>query len=107
MVIAIPFIGLRGGTHLLTIGPWTAEPLRKAQPIKPPRWVPGRTLGPGRRGDSKDNPNRRQPVRKSGRDPGLLTLRAPHQRHGDAQARTITNSLPGTYGSRVYRLSNV
>ena len=100
MVIAIPFFKwLRGGTHLLTIGPWTAEPLRKAQPIEPPDVGAGKNPGtrPTRRLEGQ--PERRQPVRKSGRDPGLLTLRAPRRRHGDAQARTTTNSLPGTYAS--------
>jgi len=42
-----------------------------------------KTLGLGRQIDSQDSSRRRQPVRRSDRDPGLLTLRPPRVTVGD------------------------
>jgi len=66
-----PFLRLRDGTHPLAVGPVKPWPLIQARQIRPAMPVGcQKKLGPGRQIVSQDNPMRRQPTRRSGRDPG-------------------------------------
>src|SRR5712691_6362130 len=57
MVIAVPFLWLRDGTHPLAAGPVNPGLLhRTGRSGRCCRWVP-QNLGPGRQIDSQDNPN--------------------------------------------------
>jgi hypothetical protein len=51
------------------VGPVKPRPLTQARQIRLAAPVGARKLGPGRQIDSQDNPKRRQPTRRSGRDP--------------------------------------
>ncbi len=73
---------------------WEPRPLaRPGRSDRHRRWVP-ENLGPGRQIDSQDNPKRRQPTRRSGRDPGAPDpTRTSPQDHASRAGSTI-HTLP-------------
>jgi hypothetical protein len=92
---AIPFLRLKGW-HA-PAGRRTREPppLVQAGQIRPAPPVGARkNLGPGRQIDSQDNPRRRQPIRRSGRDPGPDRTPIPGQIPGGGAGALPTSSLP-------------
>ena len=94
---------LRDGTHPLAAGLGTlASYPGQAEPGRHRRWVP-KNLGPGRQVVSQDN-QRRQPISRSGRDPGhrpYARTRPNPRKQG--RKHTSTSSLPNR-GGRELRL---
>ena len=64
-----PFLWLRNGTHPLAVGPVKPWPLIQTRQIRPAAPAVPENLGPADR-SSRRTTHRRQPNRRSGRDPG-------------------------------------
>ena len=65
-----PFLRLRDGTHPLAVGPVKPWPLIQARQIRPAAPVGARKTGTRPTDRFARQPERRQPNRRSGRDPG-------------------------------------
>jgi hypothetical protein len=65
-----PFHRLRDGTHPLAVGPVKPWPLIQARQIRPAAPVGARKTGTRPTDRFARQPERRQPIRRSGRDPG-------------------------------------
>jgi hypothetical protein len=93
------FSGRRDGTHPLAARTCEPRPLpRPGRSARQHRWVPQK---PGTRPTDRfaGQPERRQPIRRSGRDPGLLTLRPRQLIVGEAApGAPPTLSLPTLNG---------
>ena len=89
-----PLLWLRDGTHPLAVGPCEPRPLAQARQIR--RAAPGgaRNPDPADRSSLAGQPERRQPNRRSGRDPGpdhARTIAKPRKQGREAPS---TVSLP-------------
>ena len=89
-----PFLRLRDGTHPLAVGPVKPRPLDPGQADQTGS-AGGcqKKLGPGRQIVLAGQPERRQPNRRSGRDPGPDLTPASSQDQGSRAGSTI-HSLP-------------
>src|SRR5712691_13551429 len=96
MVIAVPFLWLRDGTHPLAAGPVNPGLLhRTGRSGRCCRWVP-QNLGPGRQIDSQDNPSG---VSRFAGQAGTQapTLRPDHRKTAEAGPEALKpSSLPNT-----------
>jgi hypothetical protein len=93
-----PFLRLRDGTHPLAVGPGIPGLLlRPGRSDRPRRQMPGKLWRPGRRIVRK-TAHRRQPIRRSGRDPGTPNPTPPPGHHQGSRARSTIHTLPADSG---------
>src|SRR5258708_12380735 len=92
-----PFLRLRDGTHPLAVGPVKPRPLIQARQIRPAAPVGARNPGSRPADRLAGQPGRRQPTRRSGRDPEAPDPTPPPGQNRGSRAEATIHSLPADY----------
>ena len=87
-----PFHRLRDGTHPLAVGPVKPWPLIQARQIRPAAPVGARKTGTRPTDRFARQPERRQPIRRSGRDPGSRRYAPATSRSGKPRRKHYPHS---------------